>query len=180
VGASQARIYRYTKLITSLLHVEKKKLLDSPYEEFKVGSEFFFENTGDNPCTLVDTYVEFGSCSRYRMVESRVIRIANNTSGKMSCVWVMPGEVLGYVSNYILSLRQETIFSVSPSICDIPPKSVAEFRVHFRPLIENSFYGSQLECFVFFKSMRSFRLVNDDTFTPPWCLTPLVSGYSQI
>ena len=24
--------------------------------------------------------------------------------------------------------------------------------------------------------MRSFRLVNDDTFTPPWCLTPLVSG----
>jgi hypothetical protein len=48
--------------------------------------------------------------------------------------------------------------------------------VHFRPTIENSFYGAQLECFVYFKSMRSFRLVNDDTFTPPWCLTPLVSG----
>ncbi|KAJ3030918.1 UNVERIFIED_CONTAM: hypothetical protein HDU68_007279 [Siphonaria sp. JEL0065] len=34
----------------------------------------------------------------------------------------------------------------------------------------------RLECFVYFKSMRNFRLVNEDTFTPPWCLTPTVAG----
>ncbi|KAJ3049787.1 hypothetical protein HK097_009215 [Rhizophlyctis rosea] len=45
-----------------------------------------------------------------------------------------------------------------------------------RPRMDNSFYGAQLECFVYFKSMRNFRLVNEDTFTPPWCLTPMVAG----
>jgi hypothetical protein len=62
-----------------------------------VASEYFHENTGENlACTLVDTYVDFGACSRYRMVEPQTIRIANNTTGKMSCVWVLPGEASGY------------------------------------------------------------------------------------
>jgi hypothetical protein len=70
----------------------------------------------------------------------------------------------------------ELSFTVSPRTCDILPKSVMEFRVNFRPHLDNSFYGTQLECYVYFKSMRSFRLVNEDTFTPPFCTTLMLSG----
>ncbi|KAJ3300829.1 hypothetical protein HK104_000022 [Borealophlyctis nickersoniae] len=142
-------------------------LLDSPYETGRVGSEYFYENVGDREAvTLVDTYVDFGACSRYRVIESQFIRIANNTKGKMSCVWIMPGETTG----------EDPIFNVQPKTADIPPKTTFDFRVNFRPKMDNSFYGAQLECFVYFKSMRNFRLVNEDTFTPPWCLTPMVAG----
>ena len=51
-----------------------------------------------------------------------------------------------------------------------------EFKVFFRPTVDNEFYGKVLECYCYFKSMRNFRLVNEDTFTPPWCLTPKVAG----
>lgn len=64
-------------------------------------------------------------------------------------------------------------------VTDILPKSTVDFRVNFRPTMDNQIYGAQLECFVYFKSMRNFRLVNEETFTPPWCLTPLVTGYVE-
>lgn len=67
--------------------------VDRPCSDYEVASEYFYENTGENlACTLVDSYVDFGACSRYRMVEPQTIRIANNTTGKMSCVWVLPGD----------------------------------------------------------------------------------------
>ncbi len=72
--------------------------------------------------------------------------------------------------------RKEPAFFVTPKLTDIPAKSIAEFKVYFRPQMDNCFYGLQLECFLIFKSMRSFRLVNEDTFTPSWCLTPMVAG----
>ncbi|KAI8822927.1 uncharacterized protein EV422DRAFT_585444 [Fimicolochytrium jonesii] len=140
---------------------------DSTYPDCTVASDYFYEGTTDcEPVTLVDTHVEFGSCSRYKVIDSRTIRISNNTSGKMSCVWIMPGETSG----------QDSVFSVTPTITDILPRSTAEFRINFRPKIDNSIFGAHLECFVYFKSMRNFRLVNEDTFTPPWCVTPLVTG----
>jgi hypothetical protein len=73
-------------------------------------------------------------------------------------------------------ISEELAFTVTPKITDIPAKSVAEFKIHFRPQIDNSFYGAQLECYLFYKSMRSFRLVQEETFTPSWCLTPTVAG----
>ncbi|KAI9319548.1 hypothetical protein BDR26DRAFT_905030 [Obelidium mucronatum] len=157
--------------VLSFVHPEKYQLstppLDYPYNNGLVASEYFYDNVApDHAVTLMDTYIDFGSCSKYRVIDAQIIRIANNTKGKMSCVWHLPGESAG----------DEPIFSVSPSIADIPSKSSMEFRVHFRPKTDNSFYGQQLECFVYFKSMRNFRLVNEDTFTPPWCLTPTVAG----
>ncbi|KAI8834503.1 hypothetical protein BC829DRAFT_448428 [Chytridium lagenaria] len=143
------------------------KQLDAPESDGAIASEYFYENTGTNlAVTLLDTYVDFGSCSRYRIIDNQVIRIANNTNGKMSCVWRVPGE----------TDSAEAIFSVSPKSVDIQPKGVNEFRITFRPKADNAFYGAQLECFVYFKSMRNFRLVNEDIFTPPWCLTPTVAG----
>lgn len=68
------------------------------------------------------------------------------------------------------------VFTVSPQTQDVLPKSVVEFQVNFQPDIDNSFFGVELECYAFFKTMRSFRLVNEETFTPPWCLTMHASG----
>ncbi|KAJ3229481.1 hypothetical protein HDU81_005357 [Chytriomyces hyalinus] len=158
--------------VLSFSNLERHKdveheVLDYPYNDGLVSSEYFYENTGsDQAVTLMDTYIDFGSCSKYRVIDHQTIRIRNNTRGKMSCVWHMPGE----------NLSDETVFTVTPAIADIAPKSIIEFRVHFRPRTDNSFFGQQLECFVHFKSMRNFRLVNEDTFTPPWCLTPTVAG----
>jgi hypothetical protein len=71
-------------------------LLDAPYDDGIIASEYFYENTGSNlAVALLDTYVDFGSCSRYRMIDNQTIRITNNTKGKMSCVWHVPGETTG-------------------------------------------------------------------------------------
>lgn len=140
---------------------------DFPYSSAKVASQYFYENVGENlACSLLDTYVDFGPCSRYRVIEPQTIRVRNDTWGRMSCIWMHPGESWG----------QSCPFSVSPRTADISPKSVTEFKVSFRPTAENAFFGFQIECYVYFKSMRNFRLVNEETFTPPWCLTPTVAG----
>ena len=147
------------------------KILDSPYPDGIIASEYFYENTGDAlACTLLDSYVDFGSCSRYKVIEPQIIRISNNTTGKMACVWVIPDGNLNGESH------ESPIFSVTPAMTDIPAKSVVEFKIHFCPNLDNSFYGAQLECFVYFKSMRNFRLVQEDTLTPPWCMTPMIAG----
>ena len=147
---------------------EKEELLDESYADSAISSEFFFDNMGSQrPVTLLDSFLDFGSCSRFKLVDSMTIRVSNHTRGKVTCVWIMPGEPTG----------EEPVFQVHPKICDIASKSVAEFKVSFRPSMDNGFYGQQLECYVFFKSMRNFRLVNDMTFTPPWCLTTTVAGY---
>ncbi|KAI8813741.1 hypothetical protein BJ742DRAFT_377453 [Cladochytrium replicatum] len=149
-------------------HQETQTLaLDSAYETSKIACEYFYENMlPTQAVSLVDTYVDFGAVSRYKMVDSEIIRVTNNTKGKMSCVWIMPGE----------ATKEESAFAVTPRVTDILPQSTFEFRIHFRPKTDNAFYGVQLECYVFFKSMRNFRLVNELTFTPPWCLTPTIVG----
>ena len=74
-----------------------KSNLDNPSDDCVSASEFFFSNQATNLSVgLLDDFVDFGSCSRLRMVEPQVIRIANKTRGKMACVWVIPGEAEGY------------------------------------------------------------------------------------
>ncbi len=65
--------------------------------------------------TLMDPFVDFGSCSRFRMIEPQTIRVYNRTKGKMSCVWVVPGEKEGwkYLEVFLFYLQAsltETIF----------------------------------------------------------------------
>ena len=43
----------------------------------------------------------------------------------------------------------------------------------------NQFYGAELECFVYYKSLRDYRLVEDSTFCPPWCVTVSCTGTSR-
>ncbi|KAJ3093236.1 hypothetical protein HK100_006746, partial [Physocladia obscura] len=76
---------------------EENQEISDPFEnDSRVSNEFFHENFGAHQAvTLMDTFIDFGSCSIYRMVDYQIIRVANNTKGKMSCVWSLPGEMLG-------------------------------------------------------------------------------------
>ncbi|KXS11891.1 hypothetical protein M427DRAFT_126202, partial [Gonapodya prolifera JEL478] len=132
--------------------------------------EQFFNrgSTAFKEVTLLDDEIDFGSSPTYRVAETRLVKIRNNTRGKVSCVWISESDE----SNS----EVDGTFTVAPHSCDIKPLSTAEFRVSFRPNSENTFYHKELECFVYFKSMRNFRLVNEDTFTPSWCLILSLSG----
>ena len=39
-------------------------------------------------------------------------------------------------------------------------------------------FVSELEAYVYFKNQRTFRLVNDHSLTPPWCLTVAAVGHT--
>jgi hypothetical protein len=67
---------------------------------------------------------------------------------------------------------------VNPNIAEINPNEEIEFSVNFSPNYENQFYGQQLECYVFYKTMRNFRLVNEKTLCAPWCISTYASGHT--
>ena len=154
----------FAKGIITIFNLEVVSDYDFPYKENTFASKYFYQDSLNNqPCSLVETYIDFGSCAPYKIIDSQTISIRNHSSGRMSCNWVMPAEKCPFI--------------IEPSIADISPRSITEFKVSFKPSSENSFYGHQLECYVYFKGHRNFRLVTEETFTPPWCLLAIVTGY---
>ena len=65
-----------------------------------------------------------------------------------------------------------------PESADLRPGQAQQFRVSFRPSKDNTYYSRQLECFAYVKSMRSFRLVTEENFTPPWTSTIWAHGHT--
>ena len=69
-------------------------------------------------------------------------------------------------------------FAVSPQSSEISPGDSKTFDLTFCPQQTNRNYISELEAFVYFKNQRTFRLVNDHSLTPPWCLTTACIGHT--
>ena len=46
----------------------------------------------------------------------------------------------------------------------------------FHQTAPNQFYGAELECYAHYKSMRDYRLTEDTTHCPPWCLNLVATG----
>ncbi|XP_052080289.1 cilia- and flagella-associated protein 65-like [Mytilus californianus] len=111
--------------------------------------------------SLETNNIDFGNCQNIRTIENKVINITNHTKGKITVQW-MGGH--------------EKTFCVMPLSMDIPPLKSCAFQVTFKPNAPNQFYGSELECFAYYKSLRDFRLVEDTTHFPPWCLNLTCSG----
>lgn len=44
--------------------------------------------------------------------------------------------------------------------------------------VPNQFFGAELECYAYYKSLRDYRLVEDTTHCPPWCMTVAVTGHT--
>jgi hypothetical protein len=69
-------------------------------------------------------------------------------------------------------------FVVSPMQSEINPGQSQSFEICFTPKQSNRNFLSELEAYVFFKNQRTFRLVNDHSLTPPWCLTVSALGHT--
>lgn len=67
---------------------------------------------------------------------------------------------------------------MTPLQTDILPKSSATFKVQFRPNADGQYYAQTLEAFCSFKSMRTFRLVTEESFALPWCLSLSACGHT--
>lgn len=135
----------------------------SPMEEFFCHASVG-ETTAVVPHVSLDVHhAEFGQLQDPKAVTQKTINITNHTKGKITCMWMKD---------------TKGIFSVSPEECDILPLKTASFRLTFRPNAANQFFSADLECYAFYKSMRDYRLVEDTTLCPPWCLSLNTTGHT--
>ncbi|XP_041477861.1 LOW QUALITY PROTEIN: cilia- and flagella-associated protein 65-like [Lytechinus variegatus] len=111
--------------------------------------------------TIDTTHVDFGNVQDLRRPLQKTLNVTNHTKGKITVTWM--GD-------------ENHIYSISPVSSDIPPLKMTSFRVTFKPNAPNQFFGAELEGYAFYKSMRDYRLVQDETFCPPWCLTVAAVG----
>ena len=132
--------------------------------------ELFIDDT-DNTCrevTLSKVSLDFGYTPYETSSEAQSVTVTNNTNGKVSLVWELPPD----------SSQERCAFTVEPPSSDINPGQSEKFKVVFRPQQSNRNFLAELEAFVYFKNQRTFRLVNDTTLTPPWCLTLKALGHT--
>ncbi|XP_070569847.1 cilia- and flagella-associated protein 65-like [Ptychodera flava] len=113
--------------------------------------------------TLDTSTIDFGQCQNLRLIEPQTVNVTNHTKGKVTINWMT---------------QNTNTFFVTPATCDIPPLKTFSFQVAFKPGVPNQFFGAELECYASYKSMRDYRLVQDETFCPPWCLTLNTVGHT--
>lgn len=135
----------------------------SPMEELFCHASVGEMTAGVPHASLDIHHADFGRLPDPKAVEQKTVNITNHTKGKITCMWMKDAK---------------GIFCVSPEECDILPLKTASFRVTFRPNAANQFFSADLECYAFYKSMRDYRLVEDTTLCPPWCLTLNATGHT--
>ncbi|XP_025115261.1 cilia- and flagella-associated protein 65-like isoform X2 [Pomacea canaliculata] len=134
-----------------------------PFEEY-FNDGIHSEVTSSVPHVSADiSYVNFGKCQNIRAMEEKTINITNHTHGKVLVQW---------------NTRPDHVFTIVQTTTEIPPLKACSFRIKFQPNAPNQLYGAELECFVYYKSMRDYRLVQDATHCPPWCLTFTCTGHT--
>lgn len=111
--------------------------------------------------SLDSVYADFGRCTDMKNIEPRCVVLTNHTKGKIAVQWMG---------------NDSQPFFVTPASIDIPPLKTASFRVTFKPDAPNVFYGTELECYCSYKSLRDYRLVEGITHAPPFCVTLTATG----
>lgn len=136
--------------------------------------EFFIDSTDSSrPIKLHQDTLDFGSCSIGNLSEKQVFQVTNRTRGKVTCSWGVSRPEKDPVHP---ESSRDRCFDIYPSSQDIGAGATVSFKVAFRPHQENAYYFAELEAHVYFKSNRTFRLVNEQSFTPPWCVTLYAYG----
>ena len=102
----------------------------------------------------------------------RTVTVTNTTRAKISVAWT-PCPLVEAEGQ-----ESKADFSVSPAYADIAKGETQDFTVKFHPRCSNCYSSIALEAQVFFKSQRSFRLVNDAVLAPPWRLEVHAAGHS--
>lgn len=62
---------------------------DSLYEEY------FSKESSVPQVEIEEDWLDFGACSVSRPTENQTVHVVNNTKGKVTCVWIAPGETSG-------------------------------------------------------------------------------------
>eukprot|EP00106_Octopus_bimaculoides_P000217 XP_014767659.1 PREDICTED: coiled-coil domain-containing protein 108-like isoform X2 [Octopus bimaculoides] len=142
-----------------------------PLAETKDPMEMFFNS---NPKTeeytakatgsviTLDTYeVNFGRHLGLNDTVEKEIAITNHSLGKVVTQWTK---------------GSSCAFTVIPLSIEIPSNKSATVKIIFTPNQPHLFYESELECFVYFKCLRSYHIAKDNTMCPPFCVTVNCSG----
>jgi len=183
---------------------EAVRTLVAPAHEFFLDDT----SAANREVTINRTMLDFGFTPHMKESREKTVTIFNNTNSKVAVEWHIPtvggmekqntkkqihddssGEEHGHLQaskerELISSDREEKeramlqAFAVSPQSSEINPGDSKTFEVIFCPKQTNRNYISELEAFVYFKNQRTFRLVNDYSLTPPWCLTAACIGHT--
>ena len=127
--------------------------------------------------------VDFGACSRLRLSEYKVVTVTNKSAQKLTVFWggqdqLQTGDTSAAAQAAAAAAAERAPFAVFPESADLRPGQAQQFRVSFRPSKDNTYYSRQLECFAYVKAMRSFRMVTEENFTPPWTSTVWAHGHT--
>ncbi|KAA0177590.1 hypothetical protein FNF27_00760 [Cafeteria roenbergensis] len=133
------------------------------------------------PFVLSRTVIQMGSVLAGALPPKQVVSLTNRSAGKVTVQWLVPRSSLapergqGEPASADDDVRD---FAVSPPVCDIDAGATADFSVAFRPHQASAWFAQELEAVVFPKQNRTFRLVDDVSFTPPETLLLRVMGNS--
>lgn len=123
----------------------------------------------------LDTHeVDFGACSRLRVAEAKTVTVTNRAAAKVTVFWGGSSSLTSEEAG----TDAQAPFAVFPESADVRPGASQTFRVSFRPSKDHAHYARALECFAYVKSMRSFRQVTEENFTPPWCASVRAFGHT--
>nr|XP_009674405.1 PREDICTED: coiled-coil domain-containing protein 108 isoform X1 [Struthio camelus australis] len=139
---------------------------DKPPKEYTEASSMteYFHDGASSDLALFPPHVsvspreyDFGCCVPLHKVEPLPLCVTNHTKGKITVAWTP---------------SRGSAFQVTPEVCDIPPLKSSAFRVLFQPTQLNALYAAELEGFAFYKVLRHYGNVEEDTtICPSWCLT---------
>ena len=134
--------------------------------------------------SLDKSQIDFGPTNRFKTPQSRTVTVTNDCKQKLVVFW--GGQEPAAVNDTSVDAEAKRAaaadrnpFFAFPESCDLRPGQSAEFRITFRPTKDKQHYARQLECFAYVKSMRSFRQVTEDNFTPPWTSTVWAFGHTH-
>eukprot|EP01034_Spumella_vulgaris_P021431 gene21431-27461_t len=158
--------------------------------------EFFISDADarSKEVTLNKTTLDFGYTGHGRTSDVQNVTLFNHTHAKVVVQWQIPvvngmdvakGSATSSKDRQIITgdsaereLALLQAFSVFPLTAEINPGKSASFEVTFVPKQSNRNFICELEAYVYFKNQRTFRLVNDHSMTPPWCLKVASVGHT--
>ncbi|GBG24646.1 Cilia- and flagella-associated protein 65 [Hondaea fermentalgiana] len=149
--------------------------------QLEVCEQLFKRPTQASNVVVLDAdELDFGGSSSLRAnADKRVLRVTNYHHAKITCGWTVnwPSQPQGADETGSKDAVQAP-FAIFPDTQDISPGRTVEFRVHFRPNVDNAYFFATATAYAHLKSNRTFRLVKDKAFIPPWFLSVRLLGHT--
>lgn len=171
---------------------EAVRPLVAPAHEFFVSSR----DKSAREIVISKTELDFDYSPIMQLSNAQTVIITNTTHSKVVVEWQIPiAKGMSLDNNKHSSkdpkdramindgseerkLKLIQAFEVHPLTAEIDPEKSYTFEVFFHPKQSSRNFVSELEAYVYFKNQRTFRLVNDHSLTPPWCLSLNCIGHT--